>query len=130
MAAASPTTDDYRPQLYSTDNDQGGYRPEDEQLHLTPVDSEPMPGVAREQSMDSASDHVVEVQTKEGVEHVRLVKPSVPLNAKDKPTVIVKRGADYQSGTLLFVGNFGGKEMAGINMSLRQHSESMVVCVQ
>ena len=131
LLSASPVADDYQPQHYSTDDDQSDcrHRLEDEQLHHIATDHKPRSGGDR---ADSASlerkpnSLLVEVHTKDGVEHTKLVKPTIPLNAKDKPTVFVKRAAGYESGTLMYVGNLGGKEMAGIHMNLRQNSESML----
>ena len=66
----------------------------------------------------------VEVRTKEGIVHVEVQKPQIPLSAKDKPNVIVKRGVDdFEAGTLRYIGNHGGKEVAGVEMQLRQLSE-------
>ena len=60
------------------------------------------------------------VRTKRGVAEMLIQKPTVPLNYKNKPRVIVKRSEEgYETGRLMFVGNLGGKETAGIQLDLQ-----------
>ena len=54
---------------------------------------------------------------------MNIQKPPAPLNAKDRPTVIVKKGNEYEAGTLMYIGIFSGKEIAGLQMSVRQPSK-------
>ena len=119
--------EDYQPQLYSTDEDYG-----DRGNYQTPLDQEPryQHGAARGDGDDRQSTGPrgslerlkVEVRTKEGVAHMNIIKPQAPLSAKDRPTVIVKRGNEYEAGTLMYTGTLGGKEIAGVQMSIRQPS--------
>ena len=145
---ASPHENDYQPQNYSTDEDQHNYnyspQGEVDSYHI-PTEQEPVfqHGAGRakgdksqssesqgslEISKPKAKGHTetgtVEVRTKEGIVHVKVQKPQIPLSAKDKPNVIVKRGVDdFEAGTLRYIGNHGGKEVAGVEMQLRQLSE-------
>ena len=61
--------------------------------------------------------------------HATIQKPQAPLIAKDRPTVIVKRGNEYEAGTLMYIGTFGGKEIAGLQMSIRQPSKPKICIV-
>ena len=71
--------------------------------------------------------NLVEVRGKDGVcVAMEIQKPSVQLNSKQKPQVVVKRESGYETGKLLFVGVIGGKEMAGVCLDNRLQSESGV----
>ena len=142
VLAASPTGDDYQPQHYSTDEDQHEFSSHGEN-HQPPVEQEPwlQHGGLRsdgEQGQSSESKgslerckvntRTVTVHTKEGIIHVKIRKPHTPLNPKDKPTVIVKKGNDYEAGMLMYIGTHSGKEVAGIQMSIRQQSKFVFLC--
>ena len=141
--SGSPSADDYHPQLYSADEDQREYGSHKEWETESPPNQE-----ARLQAGDDTADReqsysselkgslggpksnirMVEVQTKEGIAHMKIQKPHAPLNAKEKPTVIVKKGDSYEVGTLMYVGSPGGKEIAGVQMNIRQSSELVYIC--
>ena len=120
--------EDYQPQLYSTDEDCG-----ERGNYQTPLDQEPHGAVGgggderqssgSRGSLERPKTKTVEVRTKEGVVQVNIQKPQGPLSAKDKPTVIVKRGNEYEAGTLMYIGTVGSKEIAGLEMSIRQPSK-------
>ena len=127
---ASPL-EDYQPHLYSADEDHG-----ESDHHQTPLEQEPQyqygavggdgeDGQSSESrgSLERPKAKTVEVRVKEGVVHMNIQKPQAPLNTKNKPTVIVKRGNEYEAGTLMYTGTLGGKEVAGVQMSIRQPSE-------
>ena len=59
---------------------------------------------------------MVDVKFKEGTKVVYVQRCRGELNPKHKPKVIVKRGDEYEQGTLMFVGMVNGKELAGIHM--------------
>lgn len=136
---ASPTLDGYQPHQYSTDEDQHEYGAHIEQdNYQSPLDQEPRvppervkpdgdesQGLRTKGSLERTKTSVktVEVLTKEGVVHMKIRKPDGPLNTKDKPMVIVKKTHDYEAGVLHYVGNLGGKELAGVQMSIKQSSE-------
>lgn len=63
--------------------------------------------------------NIVSVLTKDGRVQMELQKPSVQLNPKHKPQVVVRRESGYETGTLMFVGNIGGKDLAGVQMDMR-----------
>ena len=118
--------EDYQPQLFNTDEDYGDQTPQ-------PLDQEAQyqHGAARGDGDDRQSSGSrgslerpkIEVYTKEGVAYMNIITPPVPLSVRDRPTVIVKRGNKYEAGTLMYIGTFGGKEIAGVQMSIRQSSE-------
>ena len=143
--SGSPGADEYHPHHYSTDEDQHEYGSHGERDNY----DSPLDHKARVQGGDVTDEekshlskvkgslerpktslHNVEVLTKEGLVHLNLQKPHSPLNVKDKPVVIVKKGEGvYETGTLLYVGYHGGKEIAGMHMSIRQSSEFSLSCV-
>ena len=123
--------EDYQPQLYSMDEDCG-----DRGNYQTPLDQEPQyqhgavsgdrddrQSSGSRGSLERPKIKTVEVSTKMGVVHMNIQKPPAPLNAKDRPTVIVKKGNEYEAGTLMYIGIFSGKEIAGLQMSVRQPSK-------
>ena len=57
-----------------------------------------------------------DVTMKDGIpRNVPIERPQYKLNPKQKPAVIVKRkGGNYETGTLVFVGMLEGREMAGV----------------
>ena len=57
-----------------------------------------------------------DVTMKDGItRNVPIERPQYKLNPKQKPAVIVKRkGGNYETGTLVFVGVLEGREMAGV----------------
>ena len=129
--------EEYQPQLYSTDEDCG-----ERANHQTPLDQEPQyqhgavggdgddrQGSGSKGSLERPKIKTVEIRTKEGVVHATIQKPQAPLIAKDRPTVIVKRGNEYEAGTLMYIGTFGGKEIAGLQMSIRQPSKPKICIV-
>ena len=63
------------------------------------------------------------VKTKKGMVQMLIHKPTVKLNCKssNKPRVIVKRTGEenYEKGTLMYVGNLSGKDMAGIKLDFQ-----------
>ena len=62
----------------------------------------------------------VDVTMKDGiVRNIVVEKPRSKLNVKQKPEVIVKRkGGNFESGVLAYVGVLDGKEMAGVILDL------------
>lgn len=139
----SPSADDYHPQLYRADEDQCGHGSHRAWENESPPDQEARPlgddTADEEQSHSSEAKgsvggmksnvRMVEVQIKEGIVHMKIQKPHTPLNAKERPTVIVKKGDSYEVGTLMYVGTHGGKEIAGVHMSIRQSSELIFMLV-
>lgn len=138
----SPGADDYHPQLYSADEDQREHGSHKEWETESPLDQEARLQVGddtadREQSYSSevkgslggpkSNIRMVEVQTKDGIVHMKIQKPHTPLNAKEKPTVIVKKGDSYEVGTLMYVGIHSGKEIVGVQMNIRQSSELILM---
>ena len=75
------------------------------------------------ESLERPKVTTVVVHTMEGVVCMNIQKPQTPLNAQDRPTVIVKRGNEYEAGTLMYVGTFDGEEIAGVQMSIHRPSE-------
>lgn len=66
----------------------------------------------------------ISVLTKEGMADMEVQKPSAQLNAKHRPQVVVKRDVgQYETGTLMYVGRVGGKEIAGVQLDTRIQSE-------
>lgn len=72
---------------------------------------------------DSCLYTTVKVMTKEGGVEMDIQKPSVQLNPKQKPSVVVKRESGYEAGALMYVGRHNGKEVAGVWMELQIHSK-------
>ena len=73
---------------------------------------------------ESCMSNLVDVRGKGGVcVAMEIQKPLVPLNSKQKLQVVVKRESGYETGTLLFVGPIGGKELAGVCLDNRLQSE-------
>ena len=66
---------------------------------------------------------MVDVKFKDGTKVVYVQRCRGELNPKFKPKVIVKRGDEYEQGTLMFVGMVNGKELAGIHMDCRVTSK-------
>ena len=67
-------------------------------------------------SGNNAAAMYTEVTGKDGVtQHLLIEKPRYKLDPKSKPKVIVRRkGGNFESGVLAFLGVLDGKEMAGI----------------
>ena len=84
----------------------------------------------KSRSRSSGGYQVTDVRTKVGTVAIAIQKPLMPLNPKEKPQVIIKRGeGDFETGTLMFIGTINQKEMAGIQLDLRMPSECIVgVC--
>ena len=71
---------------------------------------------------------VADVKTKTGIASMYIQKPTNALNPKYKPRVVVKRSDDlFEAGTLMFVGTVGGKELAGVQLDLRQMSKNYML---
>ena len=76
----------------------------------SPLDQEPQyPHEARkgnhdgdDKSLEQPKIKDIEVHTKDGVVHMDIKKPQAPSSIKDRPTVIVKRGNEYEAGTLMY----------------------------
>ena len=121
--------EDYHAQLYSTDDDHTGHyqTPQDQELvqehGAVGGDGDERRSCGSQESLERPKTRSVEVRTKEGVVHVNIQKPQGPLSAKDRPAVIVKRGTEYEAATLMYVGTLGGKEIAGVQLSIRLPSE-------
>jgi len=76
-------------------------------------------------SQRHSSGHLAEVKTKEGTLTTYIQKPLVPLNAKEKPHVIIKHSeGDYEMGTLMYIGAINQKMMAGVHLDLRMPKSS------
>ena len=75
-----------------------------------------MTGSRPKQITESHSFEMVDVKTKNGVKVMNLCRPRGGLNAKNKPKVVVKRGEEYEQGTLMWVGVVNSKDLAGIQM--------------
>ena len=74
-------------------------------------------------SQRHSSGQLAEVRMKEGTVKVYIQRPPVPLNAKDKPHVIVKRSEGvFETGTLMYIGAINQKEMAGVQLDIRMPS--------
>ena len=121
--------EEYQPQLYSTDRDCGEGANHQALLDQEPQyqhgaavggDGEDRQSSGSRGSLERPKSKTVEVRTKDRVVHMNIQKPQASLSAKDRPTVIVKRGNEYEAGTLMYIGTSGGKEIAGLQMSVRQ----------
>ena len=67
------------------------------------------------------------MRTKDGQVATYIQKPLMPLNPKEKPQVIIKRGdGDFETGILMYIGVINQKEMAGIQLDIRIPSECRV----
>ena len=66
---------------------------------------------------------MVDVKTKDDLKVMNVYRPRGGLNAKNKPKVVVKRGEEYEQGTLMWVGVVNGKDLAGIQMDRRISSK-------
>jgi len=74
-------------------------------------------------SQRHSSGHLAEVKTKKGTLTTYIQKPPVPLNAKEKPHVIIKHSeGNYEMGTLMYIGAINQKIMAGVHLDLRMPS--------
>jgi len=70
----------------------------------------------------------VEVKTKEGVVTAMIQKPSVPLNPKFKPHVVIRRSDGYVTGTLMYTGKLNDKDtVAGVYCDVRHTSEPLAL---
>ena len=144
---ASPTPEQYSPHKYTTGDDQ--YRedtvPKSERSRKSQRgDNRHLWGGQRSNSSSSASLastggenrkqksrsrssgglQLTDVRTKNGKVTISIQKPLMPLNPKEKPQVIVKRGeGDFEMGTLMYTGVINQKEMAGIQLDIRMPSE-------
>ena len=144
---ASPTPEQYSPHKYTTGDDQ--YReemvPKSERSRKSQRgDSRHLWGGQRSNSSSSASlastggenrkqksrsrssggYQLTDVRTKDGQVATYIQKPLMPLNPKEKPQVIIKRGeGDFEMGTLMYIGMINQKEMAGIQLDIRMPSE-------
>ncbi len=125
----SPTSD-YHPQAYTDDHH---FRPEDPselETELASLNMEPSKahrkrtpsGSRAKLYKESSSFEFVDVKTKEGSKVMNIGRPR-GLNAKNKPRVVIKRGEEFEQGTLMFVGEVNGKELAGIQMDCRVSSK-------
>ena len=128
----SPTSD-YHPQAYTDDHH---FRPEDPQTSqletdLASLNMEPSKahrkrttsGSRAKQYKESSSFEMADVKTSEGTKVMSIGRPRGALNAKNKPRVVIKRGEEFEQGTLMFVGEVCGKELAGIQMDCRVSSK-------
>ena len=111
--------------------------PEDPQIsqletELLPLNMEPSnayyrkhttSGSRAKQYKESSSFEMVDVKTSEGTKVMSIGRPRGALNAKNKPRVVIKRGEEFEQGTLMFVGEVYGKELAGIQMDCRVSSK-------
>ena len=138
---ASPTPEQYSPHKYTTGDDQ--YRedvvPKSERnrrgdsrhpwsAHRSiSASSGSSGGENRKQKSRSRSSgglQLTDVRTKNGKVTISIQKPLMPLNPKEKPQVIIKRGeGDFEMGTLMYIGVINQKEMAGIQLDIRMPSE-------
>ena len=143
----SPTLEQYSPYKYTTSDDQ--YRedvvPKAERTRKTQQgDNRHLGGGHRSHSSSSASlassggenrkpksrsrssggYQLTNVRTKDGQMTTYIQKPPMPLNLKEKPRVIIKRGeGDFETGTLMYIGTINQKEMAGIQLDIRMPSK-------
>ena len=149
---ASPTLEQYSPHKYTTGDDQ--YRedmvPKSERSRKSQRgDNRHLWGGQRSNSSSSASlastggenrkqksrsrssggYQLTDVRTKDGQVAIYIQKPLMPLNPKEKPQVIVKRGeGDFETGTLMYIDVINQKEMAGIQLDIRMPSECRGFC--
>ena len=78
----------------------------------------------KSRSRSSGGYQLTNVRTKDGQVATYIQKPPIPLNPKEKPRVIVKRGdGDFETGTLMHVGMINQKEMAGVQLDIRMPSK-------
>ena len=71
-----------------------------------------------------------EVRTKYEIVTMYIQKPVVPLNAKDRPHVIIKRSdGSFEMGTLMYIGMINQKEMAGVHLDVRMPSMLLERCI-
>ncbi len=121
----SPTSD-YHPHAYNH------FRPEDPQTSqleadLASLNMEPSKAHRKRtapggRAKQLSSFEVVDVKTNEGTKVMGIGRPCECLNAKKKPRVVIKR-EEFEQGTLMFVGEVNGKELAGIQMDCRVSSK-------
>lgn len=124
----SPTLD-YAPEQYATESSHHHHRED----CSTPSDGPVSPTTSKNWSKASVEVYTpakpkgnscmyrtVQVRTKGGrVVEMDIQKPSTQLNPRQKPQVVVKRDSGYETGTLMYVGNIGGKDTAGVVLDLR-----------
>ena len=78
----------------------------------------------KSRSRSSGGYQLTNVRTKDGQMATYIQKPPMPLNLKEKPRVIIKRGeGDFETGTLMYIGTINQKEMAGIQLDIRMPSK-------
>ena len=67
-------------------------------------------------SLNTSGTMPADVTMKDGItRNVPIERPQYKMNPKQKPAVIVKRkGGNYETGTLVYLGVLEGKEMAGV----------------
>ncbi len=131
----SPTSD-YHPSVYS-DVQGDDSKIAELQSSLSSLSMEPSKSSRKRTSgstrakqyseTSSTSIEFVDVKTKEGIKVMSIGRSRGTLNAKTKPRVVIKRGEEFEQGTLMFVGEVNGKELAGIKMDCRVSSESLVM---
>lgn len=126
----SPTLD-YAPEQYTTEFSHYQHLHHQREDCESPSDgtlspsssSKHRPKVAYAQAKpraDSCLYHTVQVKTKSGqVVEMDIQRPSTQLNPKQKPQVVVKRDSGYETGTLMYVGRHGGKDLAGVVLDSR-----------
>lgn len=129
---SSPTSD-YHPQAYTDDQIQLPYQHEDKEvaelesnfnsLSMEPSKMNRKRTATLNRTKQFTEFDMVDVQTKEGTKVMRIGRPRGALSAKNRPKVVVKRGEEYEQGTLMFVGEVGGRELAGIQMDCRVSSK-------
>jgi hypothetical protein len=87
----------------------------------------------RGESVLTSRTALVKVKSGKYVE-MDLQKPLAQLNPKQKPQVVVKRESGYETGTLMYVGRIGGKELAGVALDSRILSKyvetTLLSCLQ
>ena len=120
----SPTSD-YHPQAYTDDHH---FRPEDPQTSqletdLASLNMEPSKAHRKRTTSKQYKVEMADVKTSEGTKVMSIGRPRGALNAKNKPRVVIKRGEEFEQGTLMFVGEVCGKELAGIQMDCRVSSK-------
>ncbi len=87
--------------------------------HHTSRNSEASSG----QGKDPCIYNVVEVKIKDEIVTMEIQRPMTLPNVKTKPQIIVKRGDDYETGTLMYVGKSNGKDIAGVMLDNKLESE-------
>lgn len=132
----SPTLD-YAPEQYTTEftryqhlHREDCNTPSDGALSPTTTTSSSKPKMSMEAYTqvkpkgDSCLYRTVQVKTKGGkMAEMDVQKPSTQLNPRQKPQVVVKRETGYETGTLMFVGRIGGKDLAGVILDSRMQSK-------